>query len=55
MTSADSPESKSFTIRGRLDQPDRTDKPTWSHPVIANGKLNLGDQDTLICYDIKAK
>ena len=27
---------------------------SWPHPVIANGKLYLRDQDDLHCYDIKA-
>ena len=27
----------------------------WTHPVIANGKLYLRDQDMVYCYDIKAK
>jgi len=27
--------------------------PTWTPPVIANGKLFLRDQDNLYCYDIK--
>lgn len=27
----------------------------WTHPVIANGKLYLRDQDKVYCYDIKAK
>jgi outer membrane protein assembly factor BamB len=27
--------------------------PTWTPPVIANGKLYLRDQDNLYCYDIK--
>jgi outer membrane protein assembly factor BamB len=26
----------------------------WTHPVIANGKLYLRDQELLFCYDIKA-
>ncbi|MDX1944424.1 MAG: PQQ-binding-like beta-propeller repeat protein [Pirellulaceae bacterium] len=26
----------------------------WTHPVVANGKLFLRDQDLLACYDIKA-
>lgn len=26
--------------------------PTWSHPVVANGKLFLRDQDTIYAYDI---
>lgn len=27
----------------------------WVHPVIANGKLYLRDQDKVYCYDVKAK
>ncbi len=27
--------------------------PTWSHPVVANGKLFLRDQDTIYAYDIR--
>ena len=41
--------------KGRFDQPERSDKEAWPHPVIANGKLYLRDQDTLFCYDISAK
>ncbi len=29
--------------------------PTWSHPVVANGKLYLRDQDTIYAYDVGAK
>jgi len=25
----------------------------WTHPVIANGKLYLRDQDLIFCYDVK--
>ncbi len=49
------PNRKEYIERGRFDQPDRTDKPAWAHPVIANGKLYIRDQDTLFCYDVKAK
>ncbi len=49
------PNRKEYLERGRFNQPDRTDKPAWAHPVIANGKLYIRDQDTLFCYDIKAK
>jgi hypothetical protein len=34
--------------------PDSTAKPGWAHPVIANGKLFLRDQEKLHCYDLKA-
>lgn len=27
----------------------------WTHPIIANGKLYLRDQEMIYCYDIKAK
>jgi hypothetical protein len=37
-----------FTIAtGRL--------PTWSHPVVAGGRLFLRDQDTIYAYDVRAK
>jgi outer membrane protein assembly factor BamB len=41
--------------KGRFDQPERSDKEAWPHPVIADGKLYLRDQDKLFCYDVKAK
>jgi outer membrane protein assembly factor BamB len=25
----------------------------WAHPVVANGKLYLRDQDLIYCYDVK--
>ena len=38
-------ESQIRSPRGRI----------WSHPVVANGKLYLRDQEHIFCYDIKAK
>jgi outer membrane protein assembly factor BamB len=49
------PSRKEYLERGRFDQPARTDKPAWAHPIVANGKLFIRDQDTLFCYDVKAK
>jgi outer membrane protein assembly factor BamB len=49
------PNSKQYVERGRFDQPDRTKQPAWAHPVIANGKLYLRDQDLLLCYNLKAR
>jgi outer membrane protein assembly factor BamB len=49
------PNPKEYLERGRFDQPDRSESPAWTHPVIANGKLYLRDQDLLLCYDVKAK
>ncbi len=40
---------------GRFEQPDQSGKQAWTHPVIANGKLYVRDQDVLLCYDVKAK
>ncbi|MES2919953.1 MAG: PQQ-binding-like beta-propeller repeat protein [Verrucomicrobiota bacterium] len=49
------PNRERYVERGRFEQPDRTSKPAWSHPVIANGKLYIRDQDLLLCYDVKAQ
>jgi outer membrane protein assembly factor BamB len=49
------PSPKGYVERGRFEQPDRSTKPAWPHPVIANGKVYLRDQDVLLCYDVKAK
>ena len=49
------PNPKEYVERGRFEQPDRTRPPAWAHPVIANGKLYIRDQDVLFCYDVKAK
>jgi outer membrane protein assembly factor BamB len=49
------PDPKQYLERGRFEQTDRSGKPAWAHPVIANGKLYLRDQDALLCYDVKAK
>jgi outer membrane protein assembly factor BamB len=49
------PNPKEYIERGRFQQPDQSNAPAWAHPVIANGKLYLRDQDVLLCYDVKAK
>jgi outer membrane protein assembly factor BamB len=49
------PNPKKYVERGRFEQPNRSGSPAWTHPVIANGKLYLRDQDMLLCYDIMAK
>ena len=33
---------------------DRQYNQSWPHPVIANGKLYLRDQNVLYCYNVKA-
>jgi len=49
------PSRKEYLERGRFEQPNRSESPAWAHPVIANGKLYIRDQDLLLCYDIKAQ
>jgi len=49
------PNKERLVERGRFEQPDRTSSPAWSHPVVANGKLYIRDQDTLYCYDVRAR
>lgn len=31
------------------------DLPTWTHPVVAGGRLYLRDQDTIYAYDVREK
>ena len=47
------PNPKQYTERSRFQQPDRTRLPAWAHPVVANGKLYVRDQDALFCYNVK--
>ena len=48
------PSREGLVERGRFDQPERSESPAWTHPVIANGKLYIRDQDVLFCYDVTA-
>jgi outer membrane protein assembly factor BamB len=47
--------AKEYVEKGRFAQPERSNTNAWAHPVIANGKLYLRDQDKLLCFDVKAK
>jgi outer membrane protein assembly factor BamB len=49
------PSPTGYTERGRFKQPDRSEKPAWPHPVVANGGLYLRDMGVLLCYDVRAK
>lgn len=44
-----------YVEQGRFNQPERSGKPAWPHPVVANGRLYLRDQDKLLCYAVKAE
>jgi outer membrane protein assembly factor BamB len=40
---------------GVFAQPQRSRRPAWAHPVVADGKLFLRDQDILLAFDIKGR
>ncbi|MBU6399620.1 MAG: PQQ-binding-like beta-propeller repeat protein [Verrucomicrobia bacterium] len=44
-----------YQEKGRFDQPDRSDKNSWPHPVVTGGRLYLRDQDVLLCYDVRQR
>jgi outer membrane protein assembly factor BamB len=44
---------RNYVECGRFNQPFRSNSNAWPHPVIANGRLYLRDQDVLLCYDVK--
>ncbi|HWT04053.1 MAG TPA: PQQ-binding-like beta-propeller repeat protein [Pyrinomonadaceae bacterium] len=43
-----------YREKGRFRIP-QDSLPTWSHPVVAGGRLYLRDQDTIYAYDVRAK
>jgi outer membrane protein assembly factor BamB len=46
---------KGYHLISKFSLPEQSGKPGWSHPVIANSKLFIRDQDSLVCFDLKAK
>lgn len=46
---------QAYREKGRFQQPGRSRFPTFCHPVIANGRLYLRDEDVIYCCDIKKK
>jgi outer membrane protein assembly factor BamB len=44
-----------YTAKGELKEERVSKEPTWTTPVVANGRLYLRDQDELRCYDLRAK
>lgn len=42
-----------YTRRGEFRVKQVASEPTWSFPVVANGRLYLRDQATLACYDLR--
>jgi hypothetical protein len=53
------PSPEGWKEKGRLALPrgSRQRKPSggvWAHPVVANGRLYLRDQELLFCFDVRA-
>lgn len=46
---------EAFNEVGSFKIPGSGDRPSWSHPVVAGGKLFLRENDTIFCYDLKSK
>lgn len=44
-----------YKEKGRFEQPAQSGKEAWPHPVVANGKLYIRDQDVLLCYDLRPR
>lgn len=39
----------------RFTLPSKSKQRTWTHPVVAQGRLLLRDQDQLFCFDVRGK
>jgi outer membrane protein assembly factor BamB len=48
------PNESDLKVSGSFKVPEPSRAAKWAHPVIANGKLFLRDQDNLHCYNIRA-
>ncbi len=42
-----------YEERGRFQQPERSSRPAWPHPVVTGGRLFLRDMDVLLCFDLR--
>ena len=42
-----------YKEKGRFQRPHASKNKAWTHPVVANGRLYIRDQQVLLCYDIK--
>jgi outer membrane protein assembly factor BamB len=45
---------EAYRLKASFKLPSHLDN-SWPHPVIANGRLYLRDQDVLLCYDVRAE
>lgn len=44
---------EAYREKGRFSQPDRSDKNSWTYPVVVDGKMYIRDQNMLFCYELK--
>jgi len=44
-----------YREKGRFDQPDRSDRPARTYPVVTGGRLYLRDESVLLCYDVRER
>lgn len=42
-----------FNLKAKFKLPYDSGKPSWPHPIIANGRLYIREQDVLMCFDVK--
>ena len=44
---------KEYKEISRFEQPERTRKKAWAHPVVCDGTLYIRDQGLLLAYDLR--
>lgn len=42
-----------YNETGRFDQPQRSGRPAWAHPVVHGGRLYVRDQDKLLVFNVR--
>ncbi|HSU54241.1 MAG TPA: PQQ-binding-like beta-propeller repeat protein [Candidatus Dormibacteraeota bacterium] len=47
------PTKAGYKEHGRFAPAYHSEEQSWTHPVVANGRLYLRDQDVLMCYQVK--
>jgi hypothetical protein len=43
---------REYRLKGEF-MPVHQDRESWAHPVVADGKLYLREQDVLMCYNVR--
>jgi outer membrane protein assembly factor BamB len=46
---------KGFKLKGRFNQPDRSDKNSWPYLCVVNGVMYVRDQDVILAYDVRGE